>query len=314
MNLFIFSFNMKKFLFKISFYIVGVLIVFGVLGWFADGNTDDNYMHFAVKKPQNIILGDSRGAQAVLPQLLNQKLGRDFDNFALNVVQSPYGQIYYKALQRKLDPETKNGLFIITVDPWNLSLDKNVKKEEDFPENHSPLKNMHFYDLSPNYEYLLRNYTRSWFKLYTEREEAGRSNTYLHKNGWMEVTVNMQKDSIAKREIEKINFYKQLAQNQNISQARFNALEDIIRFLKSKGTVYLVRIPASEKMVALEHSYSPDFNEKMKEISKKYGVYFFDFSSKAKEYQYTDGNHMYKESGKVFTTQIADSILSKTKR
>lgn len=289
---------------------IGVLLTFGALGWFADGNTDDNYMHFAVKKPQNIILGDSRGAQAVLPQFLNQKLGRVFDNFSLNVVQSPYGEVYYKALQRKLDPETENGIFIVTVDPWNLSLDKNVKKQSDFPEEHSPLKNMHFYDLSPNYEYLLRNYSRSWFKLYTEREEAGKSNTYLHKDGWMEVTVNMEKDSVAKREIEKVNFYKDLVQKQKVSQIRIKALEDIITFLKDRGTVYLVRIPASEKIMKLEDTYSPDFNEKMMSLSKKHGIYFFDFSSKANEYQYTDGNHMYKESGKKFTAQIADSILA----
>ncbi|WP_288462162.1 hypothetical protein [uncultured Chryseobacterium sp.] len=49
-------------------------------------------------------------------------------------------------------------------------------------------------------------------------------------------------------------------------------------------------------------------------ISKKYNTAFFDFSSKAKDYIYTDGNHMYKESGKVFTLQIADSILSNTKQ
>jgi len=304
---------MKKFLFKISLYIIGVLLIFGVLGSFADGNTDDNYMHFAVKKPQNIVLGDSRGAQAVLPELLNQKLGKEFDNFSLNVVQSPYGGIYYKALQRKLDPETKNGLFIVTVDPWNVSLDKNIKKESDFPEEHSPLKNMHFYDLSPNYEYLLKNYSRSWFKLYTEREAAGKSSTYLHKDGWMEVSVNMEKDSVAKREIEKVNFYRDLAKKQHISPTRIKALQDIIAFLKSKGTVCLVRIPASEKIMEIEKTYSPEFSETMKQISLKHGIHFFDFSSKGNEYQYTDGNHMYKESGKVFTAQIADSILAKTK-
>lgn len=304
---------MKKFLFRISFYIIGALLLFGVLGWYADGNTDDNYRHFAVKKPQNIILGDSRGAQAVVPNLLHKKLEKDFDNFSLNVMQSPYGEIYYKALQRKLDPDTQNGLFIITVDPWNLSLGKNVKNSRDFPEEHSPLKNMNFYDLSPNYEYLLRNYTRSWFKLYTEREEKGKSNTYLHKNGWMEVTVNMQKDSVAKREIEKVKFYKDLVQTQNISQIRLNALEDIITFLKSKGSVYLVRIPASGKIMEIENSYSPDFSEKMKQISTKHKVRFFDFTSKYNDYMYTDGNHMYKESGKVFTSQIADSILTSIK-
>ncbi len=301
---------MKKFLFKILWYVSGALLLFSVLGRYADGNTDDNYMHFAVKNPKNIILGDSRGAQAVVPDILNKKMNAEFDNFSLNVVQSPYGEVYYKAVQRKLDPDTQNGIFIITIDPWNVSLNKNVKDPKDFPEEHSPLKNMYFYDLSPNYEYLLKNYTRSWFKLYTEREEKGKSNTYLHKNGWMEVTVNMEKDSVAKREIEKVKFYRDIAQMQNVSSIRLKALEEIITFLKTKGIVYLVRIPASEKIMEIEKSYSPDFSKKIKQISIKHNIRFFDFSSAHKNYIYTDGNHMYKESGKAFTAQLSDSILT----
>jgi hypothetical protein len=50
-------------------------------------------------------------------------------------VQSPYGQVYFKALKRKLDPETKDGIFILTVGPWNLSLNKNIKNEKDFRKN-----------------------------------------------------------------------------------------------------------------------------------------------------------------------------------
>ncbi|WP_306617954.1 hypothetical protein [Chryseobacterium ginsenosidimutans] len=301
---------MKKFLLKLSFYLAAGILLFAVLGSFADGNTDDNYMHFAVEKPNNIILGDSRGSQAVLPSILRNKLKQKFDNFSLNVVQSPYGPIYLEALKRKINSETKNGIFILTVDPWNLSLNNNVKSSKDFPEEHSPLKNMYSYDWSPNYEYLLKNYSRSWFKIFTEREAKGRSNTYLHKDGWLEVNVDMQKDSVAKREFEKVDiFYTDLAKTHTLSQMRLNSLEETIKFLQPKGTVYLVRIPASEKLMKLESSYAPDLNGKIKGISKKYDIKYFDFSSKAKDYMYTDGNHMYKESGKVFTAQIADSIL-----
>ncbi len=305
---------MKRFLLKISFYGLGCILLLGILGVFADGNTDDNYMHFAVDKPVNIILGDSRGSQALQPGILEDKLQEKFDNFSLNVVQSPYGPVYLNALKRKLNPDTKDGLFIITVDPWNLSADKNFNgRPEDFPEKeNSPLGNMYFYNMSPNYEYLIKHYSRSWFKIFTEREKKGRSNTYLHKDGWLEVNVNMDKDSVRKRELSKIAFYRdQMAGTQKLSSFRIKALEDIIMFLKDKGTVYLVRIPASEKIMAVENSYSPGFSEKIRSISKQYNVHFFDFSSKAKDYRYTDGNHMYKTSGKIFTGQIADSILSK---
>lgn len=310
MNLFIFSFSMKKFLIKIAPYFVTVLIVLAILGSFADGNTDDNYMHFAVKKPKNMILGDSRGSQGVVPEILKNKLSANFDNFSLNIVESPYGQVYFKALKRKLGPETKNGIFILTVSPWNLSLNKRIKNEKDFPEEHSPLNDMYFYDRSPNYEYLLKHYTRSWFKIYTEREEAGRSNTFLHNDGWLEVTINMHKDSVAMRTNKKEAFYKDIANTVELSPARLNAINEMINYLRTKGRVYLVRLPTSKSLTAIENKKYPHFNKLVKDMAKKQNVEFFDFSGNYAEYDYTDGNHLYKESSKKISSSIADSIMA----
>ncbi|MBB4806616.1 hypothetical protein HNP38_001912 [Chryseobacterium defluvii] len=305
---------MKKFLFKISLYIIGIIAVLLYLGSFADGNTDDNYRHFTGPKPSDMILGDSRGVQAVVPDVLDGKFkGRTFNNFAFNIGDSPYGPVYLKALKRKINPDTKNGIFILTVDPWNLSVSKDIKSVEDFPEKVSSLNSMIFYDMDPNYEYLIRNFSKSWFNIYRDREAVARSNTYLHKNGWMEVSVDITPDTIRKREDKKVKEYIGFASKQVISQDRIKALEDMIGYLKGKGEVYLVRIPASERLMQLEHSYASDFSMKMRQISKKNGVRFFDFSSDMGKYIYTDGNHMYKESGKVFTAQIADSILQNKK-
>ena len=313
MRSFIFSFSMKNFLIKILPYCAAVLITLAVLGSYADGNTDDNYMHFAVKKPQNIILGDSRGSQGILPEVLKNKLSVPFDNFSLNIAQSPYGQVYLKALKRKLDPDTKRGTFILSISPWNVSLANSIKKTEDFPDENSPLNNMYFFDLSPNYEYLLKNYSRSWFKIYTEREEAGKSNTFLHKDGWMEVNVDMNKDSVAARTIKKIEGYQVLAKETELSPERLKAFEEIISYLRTRGKVYIVRIPASEKLMVLENEKFPMFSKSLKDIGRKHNIKVFDFSKNYADFEYTDGNHMYKESGKVFTAQIADSILQDKK-
>ena len=309
------SFNMKKFLFKLSFYVVAVIIVLLFLGTYADGNTDDNYRHFTGLRPSNMILGDSRGAQAVVPDILDEKIkGREFDNFSLNIADSPYGTIYFEAIRKKLNPETKDGIFIVTVDPWNVSVPKDSKNEKEYSENRSALADMHFYDKVPNYEYLLKHYPRSWFNIYREREAVGRSSTYLHKNGWMEVSVSIHPDTLKVREAGKIQQYRALASQQKISKYRIDALENIIRYLKNKGTVYMVRIPVSHGIMEIEKAYSPDFSEVMKTISKKNNIKFLDFASQGKHYIYTDGNHMYKESSKVFTAQIADSIVADKKK
>lgn len=314
MNSFIFSFSMKKFLIKIVPYFVAVLIVLAILGSYADGNTDDNYMHFAVKKPQNIILGDSRGSQAIVSGVLKNKLSTDFDNFSLNIVQSPYGQVYFKALKRKLDPETKNGIFILTVNPWSVSLSKSIKKEKDFPEELSPLNDMHFYDWSPNYEYLLKHYTRSWFKIYTERAEVGRSNTFLHNDGWLEVNIDMNADSVAMRTHKKTMFYNDLANVVELSPERLEAFNEIINYLRTKGSVYIVRIPASKNLTAIENKKYPHFSKLLQDIAHQQNIRVFDFSKNYADYDYTDGNHMYKESGKKLTSQIADSIIASRKK
>lgn len=305
---------MKKFLLKIEPYFVAVLVVLAILGSYADGNTDDNYMHFAVKKPKNMILGDSRGSQGVVPGILKKKLSADFDNFSLNIVESPYGQVYFKALKRKLDPETKNGIFILTVSPWNLSLNKLIKKEKDFPEEHSPLNDMYSYDRVPNYEYLLKHYTRSWFKIYTEREESGKSNTFLHDDGWLEVTINMHKDSVATRTHKKEQFYKDLANTVELSPERLKAINEMINYLRTKGKVYIVRLPTSRGLSTIENEKYPHFNKLMSDMARKQNVKFFDFSGNYAEYEYTDGNHLYKESSKKLTAQIADSIVMSRRR
>lgn len=307
------SSNMRKFLFKISFYIIGIIAVLLYLGTYADGNTDDNYMHFTGLRSSNMILGDSRGVQAVVPDILDQRFKHTkFNNFAFNIADSPYGKVYFEAIKKKLDPDTKNGIFILTVDPWNLTVDKNLKSEKEYSENNSALADMHFYNMTPNYEYLLKHYSRSWFNIYKEREAVAKSNTYLHKNGWMEVTVDVHPDSLRKREIKKVEGYAENAKKIKMSPYRMKALEEIITYLKTKGDVYVVRIPGFKGIMDIENSYFPDFSRNIRDITKRNNVKFFDFSSKYDNYIYTDGNHMYKESGKVFTAQIADSIILNT--
>ncbi|KMQ68287.1 hypothetical protein ACM39_10415 [Chryseobacterium sp. FH2] len=309
------SSNMKKFLIKISFYIVGVIAVLLFLGTYADGNTDDNYRHFTGPKPSNMILGDSRGSQALVPDVLDKKFkGRKFDNFSLNLTESPYGKVYLEAVKKKLDPNTKDGIFILTVDPWNVSIGKDIKSEKDYSENTSALADVHFYDMEPNYEYLLKHYSRSWFNIFREREAVVRSNTYLHKNGWMEVTVDVHPDTLKIREASKIKQYENFVKTQKLSRYRLDAFEDIIKYLKNRGTVYIVRIPGFKGIMDIENLYSPDFSKTIEAIARKNNVKFFDFSSQYDRYIYTDGNHMYKESGKIFTEQIADSILLNKKK
>lgn len=300
---------MKRFLIKIFLFLIPVLVWFLILGSFADGNTDNYYQHFTSPKPDNMILGSSRAAQGINPNILNKNLpGRKFDNFALTVVDSPYGEIYLNAVKKKLDSKTKDGIFILGVDPWNLSITKGSEDFSELPEYNSPLRKLSSYASKPNYEYLARNFHRTWYHIFRDRESNGKSKAYLHQNGWMEVNVSMKPTDVTKRENEKYEDYKKIAAVQYLSDYRLKYLEETISFLKNYGQVYLVRIPCGKKIKKLEQDHYPEFDKVLIELSKKSTIPYFNFNSYSEQYQYTDGNHMFKESGKVFTKQIADSI------
>ena len=118
----------------------------------------------------------------------------------------------------------------------------------------------------------------------------------------------MKPQNVAKRENEKYEDYKKIASVQYLSDYRLKYLEETITFLKKYGKVYLIRIPSGKFLKKLEQDHYPEFDKVLIEISKKNTIPYLNFNSYAEQYQYTDGNHMYKESGKVFTKQIADSI------
>lgn len=103
---------MKRFLIKIFLFLIPVLAWFLILGSFADGNTDNYYQHFTSPKPYNLILGSSRAAQGINPNILEKNLpDRKFDNFALTVVDSPYVEIYLDAIKKKIRSQNKR---------WNI--------------------------------------------------------------------------------------------------------------------------------------------------------------------------------------------------
>jgi len=302
---------MKKFLIKLSPYVLGLLVIHFFWSTFADGNTDGDYRRFTGNNPNNMIIGDSRSAQGIVPQILDENINNhQFFNFSFNIVASPFGSVYLEAIKRRLDPKTKNGIFIVSVNPWSISSTRNTENVEEFPEEElSSLRNMHFYDLNVNYEYLIKNYNKSWYFLYRDSERQGlRSNSYLHQDGWLEVTVDMDSTEVKKRMVSKIEDYQGYAKAKKISPKRIEALKETIRFLQKHGRVYLVRLPASKNIVEIEKKTFPDSDILFKNIASEFNIKYFNFIDDNSDYQYTDGNHLYKDSSKILTKKIADSI------
>jgi hypothetical protein len=63
-------------------------------------------------------------------------------------------------------------------------------------------------------------------------------------------------------------------------------------------------------MLSIEDKLMPDFDFKIDSISLKMNIPYKNFKSSAKEFQYVDGNHLYKASGRNVSKQIGTWILN----
>src|SRR5699024_3885965 len=98
--------------------------------------------------------------------------------------------------------------------------------------------------------------------------------------------------------------------NFTYSTLRFEYLIKTIMFLQKHGKVYLIRLPISEEVLKIENEFMPDFNENINELIELTEGYF-DMTPHNEQFVYNDGNHIYKESGKIVYKEIIDWIKSK---
>lgn len=271
----------------------------------ANGNTDPFYLRFTTSKQENLILGTSRSAQGLQPKEFNKILGKKFYNFSFTVVDSPYGPIYLNAIKKKLKENSKESIFILSVDPWSISSDtKDPNDYMKFQENDKCLGNTYFVNIKPNFNYLIQNMNGNYYKLIKNK----RNEMFLHEDGWLEVDVPMDTLSLNKRLKDKVRQYQNINScKNNFSSLRLFYLKKTITFLKKFGKVYLVRLPIHSKIFEIEQKYMPDFTEKINSISK-FSDGYLDMTIGNEKYIYIDGNHIFKKSGVIVSKNIANWI------
>jgi zona occludens toxin (predicted ATPase) len=87
----------------------------------ANGESDAYYERLTTPAQTSLIIGTSRSAQGILPSILNSELGRsDIYNFSFTISHSPYGPVYLDRIDQKLLKNSKNGIFILSVDRFYL--------------------------------------------------------------------------------------------------------------------------------------------------------------------------------------------------
>ncbi len=300
---------MKKFIRNILLFscllIAGFLLVFLQI----DGYDDAYYLRFTSPKQSSLILGTSRAAQGVKPYVLNEVLNRsDFFNYSFTIEDSPYGPVYLRSIKKKVRKQSHNGLFILTVDPWSLSSRSGSPNDSlSFRENNSFLAKTHNVNHKPNLFYLLKSYPKSFHHIL----KKGDTSSLLHKDGWLEIVIDMDSSIVQNRTIGKAEDYKKNnLPYYRFSETRTDYLKKTIFFLQQHGQVFLVRLPTDSLMIAIDENLCPDFNHRMESLCKETKVPYLDLSIFSNQFIYTDGNHISRNSANEISHLLGQWIKS----
>ncbi len=315
---------MKTFLIKSGLFLIVVLASISFVFIQADGYSDPFYMRFTSPKQSALILGSSKAAQGLMPSVLNEKLNRDdIYNYAFTLHHSPYGPTYLESIKKKLKTDIANGLFIITVDPWCITSDSETPNDSTlFEELNLCLEKTNTVDRNPNFEYLIESYSRFYIKILYNN-----SPMFLHDDGWLESAINLGNSDNIQTHRKTINMsskmhenrldasikrYKKKRKTYKYSSFREEYLKLTIEYLKTKGDVYLVRLPVHPDMYDVEQSLMPDFNEKMNIIAANRNISYFNMIPQSVNYIFNDGNHLNRLSSKDVSIEVSQWILNNT--
>ena len=304
----------------VSLFIIALHLILGAL---ANGSTDNFYLRFTSSKQNSLIIGTSRSAQGIHPNILDSVLNLEENNgiynYSFSINNSSYGKEYYYAIKNKINESAKNGLFIITVDPWAISSDTTLNDNEIDIE--SIFYSKKHYNSYPNYEYLIKNYKKGWGNILLKRIESNilirnqnslskikGAFTYLRKDGLLEVYTSMDSTYVKQNIQKKVYNYKTSMSSNKFSKFRFLYLRKTIELLKKHGEVYLVRMPVHTSLFKIEDSYDPQFDKRIMNLANKTNVDYLNFADNATQYSYTDGNHLYINDAKIFSNQLAERI------
>lgn len=317
----------KLFLRLILFFTITGIPFLVYLYVFAGESTDAYYVRFTTGKQQSFILGTSGSAQGIIPAVINGSnlnFQKPIFNFSFSGSISPFGPAYLKAIKNKINENTKNGLFIISVSPYALSSEKKIiNSPVEFSENESLLNNLFFYSLKPNYDYLLKYYYHPYYTVFMNyfiaktHDKFFKNKDYglLREDGWLDVKVNSDSIHDSKRKEKKYSEYNEEYYNSIVlSENRFGYLNETINFLKQFGLVVLIRLPLDKYLFEKENYYFPDFNGKIDILSRENGIKYFDYTKYSEIYKTIDGIHLHKDYGKLITEELVKDIETSYKK
>ena len=304
---------MKSFLLKITVFIFALCTCYGVCLHQKSQGAVDEFYYKCTQETNSLILGLSRANYGISPAVLENEL-QDYTitNFAFNANQSPYGDVYLKAIENKISSSnSKNGIFIFSVSPRNFTSPKGISNQKlEALDKKTVLGRIENFTSYPNYSYMMHCYSGPLYSIFLPNKN---SNVIFHNNGWNEFLLQTEQYNISNEQINNwknltLEYYKNEIVKLEISTNRINSLKATIDFLKQKGTVVLVRMPIDANMLELENSYWQSFDKQMLDIANSHKVTYLNYSDNRNKYLTYDGSHLESVSAKKFSTQLAHDI------
>lgn len=301
---------MRKFLLHSALFLTLVLGSMVYVFYQADGYTDPFYARFTSPRQSSLILGTSKAAQGIRPDILNRTLQDSIYNFAFTIAHSPYGPAYLKGIKRKLSEGTDDGIFILAVDPWSIAdAHADPNDENQFDENKSFLNRLQTVSSQPNIPYLVSYYKNSFAKIFDRDSVA-----FLHHDGWLEINTRMDPKTIEIRIENKAESLNERKNRYHLSETRLSYLYKTVAYLQKRGKVYLVTLPVHPTLTKFDKAIIPNFEDLMYELSRQTGAPFLDLSMENEDYTYTDGIHLYKDSAAEVSSIITSWIKLETQQ
>ncbi|WP_224483748.1 hypothetical protein [Robertkochia aurantiaca] len=283
------------------------------------GFVGDDYPKFTHRAP-NLILGLSRAHYGIDPQTLAASLDvpyqKEFLNFAFEKSQSPYGEVYLNAIKKKIPDSTTTGIYILGVSPGSFSAPDRMSSDAEVFEFDQKMMIAKVENLNahPNFEYVRECFGRSLYKGILPHEH--RITTVFHDNGWEEFRLSagdyqIDQDQIRFWQQETVEGYTKLVKvlPESISDYRLRWFEKTIKTLQGHGEVFIVRIPMHPDLLKLEEQIWPEMDSLMTGFAKRNEVLYLNYADAVEErFQTYDASHLYSESAKAFTRQLARDI------
>ena len=311
---------MKKSILKLIAFAIIPLIVICYAIYLTGEKTDDFYKRFTSGVQSSLILGSSRGSSidpAILDRIIKEKKSDiKFYNYAFTWGHSPYGPKYLESIKKKVDPKTKNGIFIIIVEPTALMVNKTSPDDPKYYfENDKSVATTHFTNLNPNLEYLIKSYDYSITRALNLKiipPKNPMAEVEVLDNGKVEVSMIKEFDPQQRRaenNRKMIEFKKRIG-DLKWSEKRLTYLDMTVKFLLQHGQVLLIRMPINKIPYEIENSAVPYFDLKIQIIAHQNKIDYTNYNLQAHSFQCTDEVHLNKESISKFTNELGYKLLA----